>query len=82
MSRSERNTWLFILVYLVGGFLTNSYVRQYRQPVWIQEYQVAPVYPDTPAGRSAVLVVGATVFWPVYILSRVSDSLLSLGMEE
>lgn len=68
-------------LYVVGAFLTNSYIRQYRLPEWdkadikeINNYN--PVYMKdidmAKMGNKFVCLV-STVFWPVYVVSRLSD---------
>lgn len=68
-------------LYIVGAFLTNSYVRQYRLDEWnkadlkeLHNYQ--PVYQrDVEQQRieNNVACLASTVLWPLYVVSKLSD---------
>lgn len=68
-------------LYIVGAFLTNSYVRQYRLPEWnktdIQElknYQgISRISVSETRMCNDFNCLLSTVLWPVYVVSRLSD---------
>lgn len=64
---------IILIIYFIGAFLTNSYVRQYRYDDW-KEQSSAP----NKDGGADLTVVVTTIIWPVYILSRLSDEIINL----
>jgi len=76
-------------LYIVGAFLTNSYVRQYRLDEWnkadIKELSnYTPVYQrDVKQQRieNNVACIFTTVLWPVYVVSRLSDLVVRIDVK-
>lgn len=76
-------------LYIVGAFLTNSYVRQYRLDEWnkadIKEvHNYSPVYKkdvdSIKIGNDFACLV-ATALWPVYVVSRLSDLVVRIDVK-
>lgn len=66
-----RTICVLLTLYLLGGFLTNSYVRKYRWPEWKEQ--------DTEYEKYTNLkIFTSTVFWPIYTLSRLSDEIVDI----
>jgi hypothetical protein len=79
-----------IALYIVGAFLTNSYVRQYRWDEWnkngIKELYShgAVVYTrdiDSVKSANSFCCFISTVLWPVYVVARVSDVIVCTNIK-
>lgn len=58
-----------IVLYVIGGFLTNAYCQVHRWDDW--NVRKSSLY-DPDSGKASRRLVGATVAWPVYWTSRAS----------
>lgn len=78
---SELKKYL-IGLYIVGVFLTNSYVKQYRLPEW-DKTSLAELNTwytgvtkrdiDQEKAGNSVACFAASILWPVYVVSCLSD---------
>ena len=78
-----------IALYIAGSFLTNSYIRQYRLPEW-NKTSLAELNTYTGINKSHVdqaktsndfSCFGATILWPIYIASRLSDLVMRTNVK-
>ena len=67
MSRT-RIAIIILVIYFVGAFSTNSYIRLYRYSEWATPKDVAP-------GADLGVLFG-TAFWPLYIGGCISDKVV------
>jgi hypothetical protein len=70
--------WVAVLViYLAGGFLTNSYFFLYRYEEWNEDSKfTAPDGEVHNSGKADIRLAFGTLLWPVYWLSRASTEVV------
>jgi hypothetical protein len=70
-----------ICIYVVMAFMTNSYVRNYRYKDWANYENGTDLNAENRRSASAGLsVLFSTAFWPLYVGSRLTDSVVDVMM--
>lgn len=71
----------YIAIYVLGAFLTNSYCKVHRWNDWVNENQGSVNKGLTPQEQVELKTFFASVFWPAYVLSRLSTAIVSCKIE-